>query len=138
MDPTMQQAVSDPPTSQADQDINGLTTEMENADIAAEETTTVTPSAEVPTYDQQFPSLGGGLGGAGPETNAPNPFGRWNTKPRVQSSTITQVKQNLDLKKLHIFASINEAFVTYGTFSILNTCLKAISEVHLNGRKWHQ
>lgn len=90
MDPTMQQAVSDPPTNQADQDINGLTTDMENTNIA-EETTTVTPSAEVPTYDQQFPSLGGGLGGAGPETNAPNPFGRWNTKPRVQSSTITQV-----------------------------------------------
>ena len=89
----MQQAVSDPPpaTQQANQDINGLTTEMENT-IIAEETATVTASAEVPTYDQQFPSLGGGLGGSGQETNQPNPFGRWNTKPRVQSSTITQVK----------------------------------------------
>ena len=88
----MQQAVSDPPpsTEQADQDINGLTTDMETTTIA-EETTTVTPSAEVPTYDQQFPSLGGGLGGSGPEAAQPNPFGRWNTKPRVQSSTITQV-----------------------------------------------
>jgi len=92
MDPTMQQAVSDPPpaTHQANQDINGLATEMENANIT-EETTTINTSAEVPTYDQQFPSLGGGLGGSGPETNQPNPFGRWNTKPRVQSSTITQV-----------------------------------------------
>merc|ERR1712223_1149529 len=88
----MQQAVSDPPpaTQQANQDINGLTTDMENTNIA-EENTTVTASAEVPTYDQQFPSLGGGLGGSGQETNQPNPFGRWNTKPRVQSSTITQV-----------------------------------------------
>ena len=88
----MQQAVSDPTpaTQQANQDINGLTTEMENTNIT-EETTTVTTSAEVPTYDQQFPSLGGGLGGSGQETNQPNPFGRWNTKPRVQSSTITQV-----------------------------------------------
>jgi len=87
MDPTMQQAVSDPPpaTHQANQDINGLATEMENANIT-EETTTINTSAEVPTYDQQFPSLGGGLGGSGPETNQPNPFGRWNTKPRVQSS----------------------------------------------------
>ena len=100
----MQQAVSDPPTSQADQDINGLTTDMENADITEEttteeETTIVIPSAEVPTYDQQFPSLGGGLGGSGPETNAPNPFGRWNAKPRVQSSTITQVKTKYWMKK---------------------------------------
>jgi len=89
----MQQAVSDSPppsTIEADQDINGLTTEMENT-VISEETVTVTPSAEVPTYDQQFPSLGGGLGGSGTEANAPNPFGRWNTKPRVQSSTITQV-----------------------------------------------
>jgi len=88
----MQQAVSDPTpaTQQANQDINGLATEMENTNIT-EETTTVTNSAEVPTYDQQFPSLGGGLGGSGQETNQPNPFGRWNTKPRVQSSTITQV-----------------------------------------------
>merc|ERR1712079_566491 len=88
----MQQAVSDPPpaTQQANQDINGLTTDMENTNIA-EENTTVTASAEVPTYDQQFPSLGGGLGGSGQETNQPNPFGRWNTKPRVQASTITQV-----------------------------------------------
>merc|ERR1719438_332485 len=82
MDPTMQQAGSDPPpaTQQANQDINGLTTDMENTNIT-EETTTVTTSAEVPTYDQQFPSLGGGLGGSGQETNQPNPFGRWNTKP---------------------------------------------------------
>ena len=83
----MQQAVTDPTATQANQDINGLTTEMENTNIAEESTS----STEVPTYDQQFPSLGGGVGGSGPETNQPNPFGRWNTKPRVQASTITQV-----------------------------------------------
>ena len=31
------------------------------------------------------------MGGSGPKTNQHNPFGRWNTKPSVQSSTITQV-----------------------------------------------
>jgi len=90
----MQQAVSDPPppTQQANQDINGMTTDLENTNISGQTSEEmITPSAEVPTYDQQFPSLGGGLGGSGPETNQPNPFGRWNTKPRVQSSTITQV-----------------------------------------------
>ena len=61
MDPTMQQAVTDPTATQANQDINGLTTEMENTNIAEESTS----STEVPTYDQQFPSLGGGVGGSG-------------------------------------------------------------------------
>jgi polyribonucleotide nucleotidyltransferase len=78
MDPTMQQAVSD---NQA-KDIDGLTTDMDNAKISE------SGSKEVPTYDQQFPSLGGL--GAGPFGEA-QPFGRWNTKPRVQASTITQV-----------------------------------------------
>ena len=41
----------------------------------------------VPTYDQQFPSLGGG---SVPVTTAP-PIGRWNKKPPLQSTTITQV-----------------------------------------------
>ena len=44
----------------------------------------------VPTYDQQFPSLGGGPG-VGSDGSQPAPFGRWNAKPRVQSTTITQV-----------------------------------------------
>ena len=78
MDPTMQQAVSD---NQA-KDIDGLTTDMDNAKISE------SGSKEVPTYDQQFPSLGG-LGAA--PFGETQPFGRWNTKPRVQASTITQV-----------------------------------------------
>jgi len=48
------------------------------------------PEPEVPTYDQQFPSLGGGPSTA--NKGAPSkPFGQWNAKPRVQASTITQV-----------------------------------------------
>lgn len=43
---------------------------------------------QVPTYDQQFPSLGGG---PTPENNQANPIGRWNTKPTLRSSTVTQV-----------------------------------------------
>jgi len=78
MDPTMQQAVSD---NQA-KDIDGPTTDMDNAKIPEGGT------KEVPTYDQQFPSLGG-LGAA--PFGETQPFGRWNTKPRVQASTITQV-----------------------------------------------
>merc|ERR1719431_665107 len=79
MDPTpMQQAVSD---NQA-KDIDGLTTDMDNAKIPESGT------KEVPTYDQQFPSLGG-LGAA--PFGETKPFGSWNTKPRVQASTITQV-----------------------------------------------
>jgi len=74
----MQQAVSD---NQA-KDIDGPTTDMDNAKIPESGT------KEVPTYDQQFPSLGG-LGAA--PFGETKPFGSWNTKPRVQASTITQV-----------------------------------------------
>ena len=49
-------------------------------------------AAPVPTYDQQFPSLGGGAGAGPGAAAAPAPFGSWNVKPRVQSSTITQVR----------------------------------------------
>jgi len=42
----------------------------------------------VPTYDQQFPSLGGG---GPPASTTEPPIGRWNKKPPLQSSTITQV-----------------------------------------------
>jgi len=44
----------------------------------------------IPTYDQQFPSLGGGAAPL-PASNSANPIGRWNKKPPLQSSTITQV-----------------------------------------------
>ena len=88
MDATMQQPVSD--NTAASEPVNGLATDMDNVNISAE--TTATAAAPVPTYDQQFPSLGGGSGaGAGSDASTPAPFGRWNAKPRVQSSTITQV-----------------------------------------------
>jgi len=85
---TMQQQVSD--TTPASEPVNGLATDMDNVNISAE--TSAPAPAPVPTYDQQFPSLGGGSGaGAGSDASTPAPFGRWNAKPRVQSSTITQV-----------------------------------------------
>ena len=91
MDPTMQQAVSEPTQESPDPatlETNG-TSEAAPADSGEAEAMTVT-SAPVPTYDQSFPSLGGP--GAGGDGAAPaTPFGRWNAKPRVQSSTITQV-----------------------------------------------
>jgi len=95
----MQQAVSD--TSAPTE--NGTTiSAAEETDIAPveqqqpeqetiEETVTTQsppePIVEVPTYDQQFPSLGGG-GGGGPGAGG---IPTWNAKPRMQSSTITQV-----------------------------------------------
>ena len=91
MDPTMQQAVNEPTQESPDPatlETNG-TSEAAPADSGEAEAMTVT-SAPVPTYDQSFPSLGGP--GAGGDGAAPaTPFGRWNAKPRVQSSTITQV-----------------------------------------------
>jgi len=82
MDATMQQAVSE-------ETINGVSQDLENVAInnANGETKEAAP---VPTYDQQFPSLGGGPG-VGSDGSQPAPFGRWNAKPRVQSTTITQV-----------------------------------------------
>ena len=44
---------------------------------------------QAPTYDDQFPTLGGGPGA--PRAATAKPFGEWTNKPRVQSSTITQV-----------------------------------------------
>ena len=44
---------------------------------------------QAPTYDDQFPTLGGGPGA--PRPTSARPFGEWANKPRVQSSTITQV-----------------------------------------------
>ena len=92
MDPTMQQAVSEPTQESPDPapletNVNG-TSEAAPADSGEAEKTVT--SAPMPTYDQSFPSLGGP--GAGGDGAAPaTPFGRWNAKPRVQSSTITQV-----------------------------------------------
>ena len=94
MDATTQQAAVSAEMA-TDNNINGgLATDLDNnlnitdtnGDVAKE------TAAPVPTYDQQFPSLGG-LGAApGSDANSqPTPFGRWNTKPRVQSTTITQV-----------------------------------------------
>jgi len=72
----MQQAETEPVAAApaADPTINGADIETEN----------------IPTYDQQFPSLGGGAAPL-PASNSANPIGRWNKKPPLQSSTITQV-----------------------------------------------
>ena len=92
MDPTMQQAVSET-TQESPDPVTMETNGEEEAATNGEAEKTVT-SAPVPTYDQSFPSLGGP--GAGGDGAAPaTPFGRWNAKPRVQSSTITQVGVNL-------------------------------------------
>jgi len=60
--------------------------EVEPAPMA--EAAPAAPAPAVPTYDQQFPSLGGG---PTPENKSANPIGRWNTKPTLRSSTVTQV-----------------------------------------------
>ena len=96
----MQQAVSD---NQA-KDIDGPTTDMDHAKISEGGT------KEVPTYDQQFPSLGGL--GAGP-TGESQPFGNtfWNNKkPRVQASTITQVGRVLPSVKLALLTFFLSGF----------------------------
>eukprot|EP00088_Acartia_fossae_P053503 TRINITY_DN609_c0_g1_i4.p1 TRINITY_DN609_c0_g1~~TRINITY_DN609_c0_g1_i4.p1 ORF type:complete len:1249 (+),score=503.07 TRINITY_DN609_c0_g1_i4:195-3941(+) len=82
MDTTMQQAESENPatTTSAAQAING-DTENTSPTITPEETD------NIPTYDQQFPSLGGGS----LPTAAPPSKGKWTKKPPLQSSTITQV-----------------------------------------------
>ena len=76
MDTTMQQAETETVAAApaTDPTINGADIETEN----------------IPTYDQQFPSLGGGAAPL-PASNSANPIGRWNKKPPLQSSTITQV-----------------------------------------------
>ena len=115
MDPTMQQAISDNNT-EINNDVNGLAQEMENVSVnngsAAED-------APVPTYDQQFPTLGGGAGQASQPTT---PFGQWNAKPRVQSSTITQVKQSTNIllcSALSAIRIINFIFWKH----LLHTCI---------------
>lgn len=98
----MQQAVSDT-SAPTENGINTSAIEMTNSDTPAEnqpelennvtatdEAPVTEPEPAVPTYDQQFPSLGGGLTSAN-KSATNKPFGQWNAKPRVQASTITQV-----------------------------------------------
>lgn len=79
MDTTMQQAESETPVAQ----------EITNGEGEAAEAVEAAPD-NIPTYDQQFPSLGGGGAPLPIGTSAP-PIGRWNKKPPLQSSIITQV-----------------------------------------------
>jgi len=86
MDTTMQQAVSENITTtqeEADPTTNSEDAAGNNNNGTEEEQEVV---GVVPTYDQQFPSLGGG----GTLNTAP-PIGRWNKKPPLLSSIITQV-----------------------------------------------
>jgi len=85
MDTTMQQAVSENNTTtqeEADPTNNSEDAAGNNNNGTEEEQEVV---GVVPTYDQQFPSLGGG----GTLNTAP-PIGRWNKKPPLLSSIITQ------------------------------------------------
>lgn len=92
MDPTMQQAVSDIPMDIPDSTENGTDTSPTETETPPAETSPAPPAAEAPTYDDQFPTLGGGPGAGGPSAAPKQPFhGAWGNKPRVQSSTITQV-----------------------------------------------
>jgi len=85
----MQQAVSNDildsaPTEPAT--VNGTNNSaVEENEHEQTPATTSQPEVEVPTYDQQFPSLGGGVGPSGPG------FATWNVKPKLMASTITQV-----------------------------------------------
>ena len=87
MDTTMQQAESETPVVAAaattEEEVEANKIETTNGDEGATE--------HIPTYDQQFPSLGGGGGPPAAAANSAPPIGRWNKKPPLQSSTITQV-----------------------------------------------
>ena len=78
--PILQQAVSD-----TAMDIQ----EAENGTETSHPETSAASNQAPPTYDDQFPTLGGGPGA--PRAATAKPFGEWTNKPRVQSSTITQV-----------------------------------------------
>jgi len=80
----MQQAVSDTPCDIPESPENGIETSPSETPVV--ETSPAPPAQEAPTYDDQFPTLGGA-----PRTTTAKPFGEWANKPRVQSSTITQV-----------------------------------------------
>jgi len=89
----MQQAVSDIPMDQ-DTTPSGPDTVYDNGmspgpSTPPAEAVPAPPATEAPTYDDQFPTLGGGPGA--PRATTARPFGEWANKPRVQSSTITQV-----------------------------------------------
>jgi len=83
----MQQAVSNHTEASAPTEpttVNGTNSVAEEIEQTQASTTNQTEE-QVPTYDQQFPSLGGGVGSSGPG------FATWNVKPKLQASTITQV-----------------------------------------------
>jgi len=84
----MQQAVSDIPMDIPDSTESGA--DISPSGTPPAEAAPAPPAVEAPTYDDQFPTLGGGPGGA-PRAPTVRPFGEWANKPRVQSSTITQV-----------------------------------------------
>jgi len=69
--------INDSPAPAEDQAMNG---------DAPTQPAVVEETEFIPTYDQQFPSLGGGTQ---PSFNAP--ASKWTTKPRLQTSIITQV-----------------------------------------------
>ena len=107
MDPTMQQAVSETPESPDPVTVEPAETEEVATNGEAES------GAPVPTYDQQFPSLGGGAGAGPGAAAAPAPFGSWNVKPRVQSSTITQVRVFLRSSFTFRFLITSTSFLNY-------------------------
>lgn len=83
----MQQAVSDTPMDIPDATESGPDTTSPTEATIADTSPPPPATTEAPTYDDQFPTLGG----AAPRTTTARPFGEWANKPRVQSSTITQV-----------------------------------------------
>jgi len=88
MDTTMQQAVSNTSAPTEENNINGTNSAAEETETTQEATPSqpAEPETPVPTYDQQFPSLGGSsAGSAGPG------FATWKARPKLAASTITQV-----------------------------------------------
>ena len=79
---------------------------------------------QAPTYDDQFPTLGGGPGA--PRAATAKPFGEWTNKPRVQSSTITQVMFALLAKYLLLWCLASSFW-----------SIKAILHYDLVGRQVH-
>jgi len=79
----MQQAVT--ATAVEELDNNNI---MVNGDQDVDQDQPAAPVDQVPTYDQQFPTLGGGPAIVG---NPANPIGSWNTRPKLRSSNVTQV-----------------------------------------------
>ncbi len=81
----MQQAECENPTTTINDGAAPAEDQAMNGD-APTQPAVVEETDNIPTYDQQFPSLGGGTQ---PAFNAP--ISKWTTKPRLQTSIITQV-----------------------------------------------